>query len=287
LTRSRTIATTSTEGAAFLKDQGHKAHNKKERETRTKKRTREAVDDLISKDAKTTSQMTEEEVAQYKENLKMSFRLFDTNHDGKIDAEELSAVFRSLGKRPTPTKINKIISEADKDKSGFVDVNEFVEYMINKKKIKATKEAEKETEEKRPAKKPAPKKPRAKKGKSEKEEEKEEEKKEEPTKKEKNGKETSEPTRPSLQRGLSIADFFTPFAGLHDEIKTTELDLHHNPAGRNYDLGHEKAFGLFSVVLFNSRRNDTQPGKNEPKTLWNEVITALQSKGFVVEDAKN
>ncbi len=28
------------------------------------------------------------------------------------------------------------------------------------------------------------------------------------------------------------------------------VDVHKNPVGRNYDLGHEKAFGMFGIILF-------------------------------------
>jgi Ca2+-binding EF-hand superfamily protein len=42
-----------------------------------------------------------------------------------------------LGKRPTPEKIQKIIKEADKNNTGAIDEGEFVEYMINKKKLKS------------------------------------------------------------------------------------------------------------------------------------------------------
>jgi len=51
-----------------------------------------------------------------------------------------------------------------------------------------------------------------------------------------------------LERGLSISDFYTEFAGMHDEI-IAERDTHSNPSGRQYDLGKEGAFGKFSILV--------------------------------------
>lgn len=45
-------------------------------------------------------------------------------------------ITNSLGKRPTKEKIQKIMNEADKNGNGLISVNEFVDYMINKKKLK-------------------------------------------------------------------------------------------------------------------------------------------------------
>jgi len=92
--------------------------------------------------------------------------------------------------------------------------------------------------------------------------------------------------QPAMSRGLSLADFFTSNAGLHDEIKTTDLDEHSNPKGRTFDLGHENAFNMFSVILFNFRVNDKQKGA-DPSTLWVETKAALSSKGFSVVEAKS
>jgi len=91
-----------------------------------------------------------------------------------------------------------------------------------------------------------------------------------------------------MTRGLSITDYYTPFAGLQDEIKSTELDAHHNPKGRGFDLGHESAFGMFGVILYNPRHSEAvQSTGTDPKSLWVETTKALQSKGFNVYEAKS
>jgi hypothetical protein len=48
---------------------------------------------------------------------------------------------------------------------------------------------------------------------------------------------------------------------MHDEILPEERDEHHNPRGRHYDLGHEKAFGIFKIILFNARLTETTSEK--------------------------
>jgi len=83
---------------------------------------------------------------------------------------------------------------------------------------------------------------------------------------------------------LSITDFYTSFAGQHDEINFIEKDVHANPKGREYDLGLESAFGMFSVLMYNF--NDNDPGM-QPKTLFDEARNALETKGFRVVVAAN
>jgi hypothetical protein len=50
-----------------------------------------------------------------------------------------------LGKRVTDDKISKIFQEADKDKSGTLDQEEFVDYIIKKKKLKEDKKTPRKT----------------------------------------------------------------------------------------------------------------------------------------------
>jgi hypothetical protein len=51
-----------------------------------------------------------------------------------------------------------------------------------------------------------------------------------------------------LNRGLSITDFYTNYAG-QQEIPNAKRDAFDNPEGREYDLGREGAFNKFVVVV--------------------------------------
>jgi len=75
----------------------------------------------------------------------------------------------------------------------------------------------------------------------------------------------------SLQKGLSIADFYTSYAGLHDEFVPETVDAHHNPVGREYDLGIEGAFSEFSIILLYLYTVN-----------FKKLEDALKSKGFKV-----
>lgn len=94
--------------------------------------------------------MSDDDLKKYKENLRMVFRLFDSKRKGLIGKEELHSVIRrfifsffvksfSLGKKPTADKIKKIISAASKKTKDAVTIDEFVEYMVNKKKLKSVR----------------------------------------------------------------------------------------------------------------------------------------------------
>jgi len=97
--------------------------------------------------------------------------------------------------------------------------------------------------------------------------------------------EEEEEKEPSLKRGLSIADYFSPFAGLTgDEISSEKVDVHSNPEGREYDLGVEKTFKTFSIILYSY--NDKEESQ-DPSTLFFESVKALGEKGFDVYLAKD
>eukprot|EP01114_Cavostelium_apophysatum_P006910 TRINITY_DN1848_c0_g1_i5.p1 TRINITY_DN1848_c0_g1~~TRINITY_DN1848_c0_g1_i5.p1 ORF type:complete len:524 (+),score=178.29 TRINITY_DN1848_c0_g1_i5:110-1573(+) len=273
------MASTSEEGSALLKEEGFKG-GKKDRETRAQKRTRETVDTILKPDAKKETEMTGEELEKYKESLQMVFRLFDANKDGKVNEAELSAAFISLGMRPTKEKIHAIFASADKDKSGNLSRDEFVEYMVNKQKLKAKKE---EVASPKKKSKPAPKKrasPAAKKAAAAPKASAQEAAA--PQAPQEN--QEAAPPRDNLQRGLSITQYFTPFAGLHDEISPSALDAHNNPSGRSYDLGRENAFNIFEILFYNCCTMKDHPNVN---TQWDESKKALESKGFRVHIVHN
>lgn len=64
--------------------------------------------------------------------MRSVFREFDINGDGKIDKQELDQVFQSMGKVLSPDEINRIIRMADKDRSGTLDYEEFIEQVFGK-----------------------------------------------------------------------------------------------------------------------------------------------------------
>jgi centrin-1 len=58
--------------------------------------------------------------------------LFDTDGSGKIDAKELKVAMRALGFEPKKDEVKKMISEIDKDGSGKIDFNDFLNLMTAK-----------------------------------------------------------------------------------------------------------------------------------------------------------
>jgi calcium-dependent protein kinase len=61
-----------------------------------------------------------------KQNLLKVFAAFDKNGDGKIDLEELKEV---LGAGNTDASIKSMIDEADVNKDGVIDIEEFMNHM--------------------------------------------------------------------------------------------------------------------------------------------------------------
>ena len=59
---------------------------------------------------------------------------------GTIDAKELKVAMRALGFEPKKEEIKKMISDIDKDGSGTIDFNEFLEMMTAKMGEKDSKE---------------------------------------------------------------------------------------------------------------------------------------------------
>ena len=53
-------------------------------------------------------------------------------HAGTIDAKELKVAMRALGFEPKKEEVNKMISDIDKDGSGSIDFDEFLDMMTAK-----------------------------------------------------------------------------------------------------------------------------------------------------------
>ncbi|CAM9582169.1 unnamed protein product [Pylaiella littoralis] len=82
---------------------------------------------MVTPEAKTTKELSEEEIEDYKE----AFNNFDKNGDDNIDEGELGVVMRSLGwGYPPPDFSHTIVSECvDTDGSGGISFEEFVAMM--------------------------------------------------------------------------------------------------------------------------------------------------------------
>lgn len=61
--------------------------------------------------------------------LKEAFELFDKNHDGKISADELGCVLRSLGLEYKQEEVDEMIKNADTNENGSVEYDEFLVMM--------------------------------------------------------------------------------------------------------------------------------------------------------------
>lgn len=72
--------------------------------------------------------------------FKRAFNIFDKDQDGLISTKELKTIMFSLGYNPTNEEINELIRKYDKDESGSIDVDEFMDLMNNKLKEKEQQE---------------------------------------------------------------------------------------------------------------------------------------------------
>lgn len=81
-------------------------------------------------------ELTEEQ----KMDIKDAFDLFDTEGTGKIDTKELKVAMRALGFEPKKEEIKKMIAEVDKDGTGKLSYEEFLNLMTNKMAEKDTRE---------------------------------------------------------------------------------------------------------------------------------------------------
>jgi len=64
------------------------------------------------------------------DDVKAAFRVFDYNNDGSISREELRGALVNFGERCTEEEFSVMFSEADKNKNGRIDFDEFVDMML-------------------------------------------------------------------------------------------------------------------------------------------------------------
>src|SRR5690554_6033127 len=86
--------------------------NKEQAKPEVKKRAR-----------KKRKELTEEQI----EVLKQAFDLFDQDGSGMIDARELKEAMKALGFEVTNADVKTMIKEIDKDNSGTIELDEFID----------------------------------------------------------------------------------------------------------------------------------------------------------------
>ena len=69
---------------------------------------------------------------EQKQEIKEAFDLFDTDGLGKIDAKELKVAMRALGFETTKEEIRKIILDMDREGSGTIGYQDFLDLMTIK-----------------------------------------------------------------------------------------------------------------------------------------------------------
>ena len=80
--------------------------------------------------------LTEDEVLEIKE----AFDLFDTDHSGTIDTEELKQALSNLGIDAKNQTLQNMMNDIDKNQSGTIDFDEFIQMMTAKMSDKDTRE---------------------------------------------------------------------------------------------------------------------------------------------------
>merc|ERR1712093_549339 len=74
---------------------------------------------------KMAMEFTDEEKKEFRKN----FNLFDKKRTGAIPIADMGTVLRSLGQNPTEAELAALCEEVDKDKSGTIEFEEFVDLM--------------------------------------------------------------------------------------------------------------------------------------------------------------
>jgi len=74
--------------------------------------------------------LTEAQIADFRD----VFAVFDKDNSGSITADELGAVMKQLGLAPSDTELQDLINEADTNKDGVINFDEFLILMSHNAK---------------------------------------------------------------------------------------------------------------------------------------------------------
>nr|CAC38780.1 allograft inflammatory factor 1 [Suberites domuncula]CAC85493.1 Allograft Inflammatory Factor 1 [Suberites domuncula] len=74
-----------------------------------------------------------EDLEERLEAYKKQFMEFDEDNSGDIDIMELKRMMEKLGQAKTHLELKKMIAEVDKNNSGTIHYNEFLDMMLGKK----------------------------------------------------------------------------------------------------------------------------------------------------------
>merc|ERR1712028_69495 len=79
---------------------------------------------------------------EQKKEFRKNFNLFDKKRTGAIPIADMGTVLRSLGQNPTEAELQALMEEVDKDKSGTIEFEEFVDLMSRTNKTQDQMEEE-------------------------------------------------------------------------------------------------------------------------------------------------
>merc|ERR1719331_266950 len=79
---------------------------------------------------------------EQKKEFRKNFNLFDKKRTGSIPVADMGTVLRSLGQNPTEAELAALVEEVDKDKSGTIEFDEFVDLMSRTNKTQEQMEEE-------------------------------------------------------------------------------------------------------------------------------------------------
>jgi len=77
---------------------------------------------------------------EQKSDIREAFNLFDTSGSGSIDTKDLKVAMRALGFEPRKEEIKKMICDVDKENSGTLTFDNFLNLMARKISEKDSKE---------------------------------------------------------------------------------------------------------------------------------------------------